>query len=74
VSWSDVLVQVLQVLGLVIGVNLMVPAVTAGPRQACPREKLGYICRRGTSFKCDCEDTEQCAVCGRNHETGDCSW
>jgi hypothetical protein len=58
VSFGDVLVLALQMLGLFIGVNLMVLAIAAGPRRVCPREKLGYNCRRGSGIKCDCEKSE----------------
>ena len=43
------------VLGISIGliVTTIITALTAKP---CPREELGYKCRKGSSQKCECEE------------------
>jgi hypothetical protein len=55
VSLGDFLILGLQSFGLVVGINLMLVAATAG-KPRCRREKLGYNCRRGSGIKCECED------------------
>lgn len=40
--------------GLSIGVIISI-AISAWTIKPCPREGLGYKCRRGTSQKCECE-------------------
>jgi hypothetical protein len=57
VSPGDFLILGLQSLGLAVGLNLMLVAATAG-KARCPREKLGYNCRRGSGMKCECEKPE----------------
>jgi hypothetical protein len=58
VSPGDALVFGLQGLGLLVGVALMALAVRVESPNPCPREKLGYICRRGSGIKCQCEKSE----------------
>lgn len=44
-SWIIVSLSVI-LLALVIG---------ASAGRECPREKLGYRCRRGSGYRCECE-------------------
>ena len=47
------------VLGISIGliVTTIITALTAKPSaKPCPREELGYKCRRSSSQKCECEE------------------
>lgn len=38
-----------------IGVLLSI-GLSAWTHKPCPREEMGYRCRRGTSQKCECEE------------------
>lgn len=43
------------VVGISIGL-IVTTIITALSAKPCPREEMGYKCRKGSSQKCECEE------------------